>query len=426
MTPARRSGDAGPLPPTPRAARRWRTIRTAPRRDGAESVAADRITVVLLAVLRGGTLAQGVGETRGSAGLLHPTAAAVMLGALTAQSAAVFGIAGARMRRRVTPALDWRTAAVETVAGVVGLLVMAYATPDTPPPYLRTTSTFWIEPYTVISAVLIAAAVRRTRVGAAATICLAATYLLSVLVWEPPPKPLSTGARAIAVANTLTYLPFFAVGAIGFAVLRSIINQNNTLRLELGRLARERGRVKAATDAYDIGHNIPKGVLKHVSDGRLKSERLRSWAQQSRDDLVKALSGTEREAVSLRDELFAVATAFASAIELRVDLGDLGELPAGAPALLIVEAARELLNNASYHAYGYAATLTAGCSEGRVTVSVHNDGPGVDPIALASAWARKQNSMHTLQAAGGGYQIASSPGLLTGTTVTLNWPAAVA
>jgi hypothetical protein len=52
---------------------------------------------------------------------------------------------------------------------------------------------------------------------------------------------------------------------------------------------------------------------------------------------------------------------------------------------------------------------------------VHNDGPGVDPRRLASAWALKQNIIHQFEAAGGSYHISSA--LATdGTTVALCYP----
>jgi len=52
---------------------------------------------------------------------------------------------------------------------------------------------------------------------------------------------------------------------------------------------------------------------------------------------------------------------------------------------------------------------------------VHNDGPGVDPQRLASAWARKKNSLHQFETAGGAYRIDSSPAW-AGTTVVLRYP----
>ncbi len=151
---------------------------------------------------------------------------------------------------------------------------------------------------------------------------------------------------------------------------------------------------------------------------------MRPWATKYRDDLLTAISGEARQPVDLKQELGALAAAFGSAITLHVDLEGLNDTPTGTPALLIVEAARELLNNASYHAYGYPGDADRPKAQNElVQVTVRNDGPGIDADTLASTWARKQNTVHQLQAAGGCYQIASSPDSLAGTTITPAWPA---
>ncbi len=392
-------------------------------RDAAEGVVADRIVVVLLAVLRAGTLALGAAQTTGSDRLLHPQLAGAALLALAAESTLVFGVAVVRMRRGVTPAMDGRAALLETAAGVAGLLVVAHATPRS----LRVTPTFWIETYTVISAVTIAACTRRALVGASGALCLTVAYLASVFVVAPGQMQLSAAERATAWTNAISYLPCFAIGAIGFALLRSVVEQTDALRRLLGRLSAERARVSAAKQAYDIGHDIPKALLREVRRGKMTAGELRPWAQKYRDDLATALEGDDRPPVSLRDELDALGRAFAAATALQVDLRALGETPPGAPTLLIAEAVRELLNNASFHAYGFPVALSAGSSAERVQVAVHNDGPGVDPARLQSTWARKQNTLHQFQAAGGSAEVRSSQGdPAAGTTVTLTWPAPVA
>jgi hypothetical protein len=376
------------------------------------------VIVVLLAVLRAGTLALGLAETSGASGLLHPSAAMAALGVLAVQSVLVFGSAGIRLVRRATPVLGGRVALVETAAGVAGLFVVAYATPLA----LRATSTFWIEPYTVISAVILAATTRRAIAGAAGALCLTAAYLFCVFVWAHGGMKLSSEAGATAWTNALSYLPFFAIGAIGFALLRSVVEQTDALRLLLGRLSAERARVSAAADAYRIGHDIPKALLREVRRGTLETAKLRPWAKKYRDDLLTAIGHDERPPASLRDELDALARAFAAATTLRVDLDALREVPAGAPTLLLSEAVRELLNNASYHAFGFPATLTGRSTAESVRIAVHNEGPGVDPVRLESTWARKQNTLHQFQAAGGSYEIDSSAASSAGTTVTVTWP----
>jgi hypothetical protein len=386
--------------------------------DAGEGVIAERVIVVLLAVLRAGTLALGAAEIAGSSSLRYPTLASAALAALTGQSMLLFGFAAARLHQGRSPAFGELAAPVETAAAVAGLLVVAYATPLS----LRTTSTFWIEPYTVISVLVLAASVRRASVGAAGAACLTVAYLLCVFVVAPNGGRLSIAEHATAWTNAISYLPFFAIGAIGFAVLRSVVRQTDALRRLLGRLSEERARVATAKHAYDIGHDIPKALLREVRRGRMSAEQLRPWAQQFRKDLALALGGEERRPVDLHEELAALAGALAAATPLHAELHGLGEMPAGAPTLLIAEAARELLSNASHHAYGFPATLTARSSVELVQVVVHNEGPKVDPARLASTWARKQNTLHQLQAAGGSYEIHSG----VGTTVTVSWPASAA
>jgi hypothetical protein len=387
--------------------------------DGGDHLVAELTAVVLLGVLRTGTLALGAEETANRSAFAHPAVVIAVLFALGAVSTLVFARAGWRLRQRTQPVFDDRVVLVEAVAGAVALFVVAYATH----PGGRPTSAFWVEPYTVISAVVIAAAASRASIGAAAVAGLTAAYLIAVLGLSHGDKPLPAAHQADAWANALSYLPFYAIAAVGFAVLRSVVGQTEALRRALGRLSAERARIAAATSAYRIGHDIPKALLREIRRDALPAERLRPWAAKYRDDLLAAISGDARRPVDLKAELTALAAAFGSAIALEVELEDLDRTPSGTPALLIVEAARELLNNASYHAFGYPATLAAQSSGKQFQVTVRNGGPGVDPDTLASTWARKHNTVHQLDAAGGEYEINSSPGLRDGTTVTLRWPA---
>lgn len=389
---------------------------------GTEGVVADRVIVVLLAVLRAGTLVLGGLETGGSSGARHQGVAVAALVALAGQSTFMFGLAAARLRRGVTPALGEVAALVETAAAATGLLAVAYATPLA----LRTTSSFWIEPYTVISVVVLAAATRRRIVGAAGAAFLTATYLVCVFVVAPEGMRLSSAASATAWTNAISYLPFFAIGTIGFALVRSVVEKTDTLRQLLGQLSEEHARVTASSDAYEIAHNIPKAVLREVRHGIRGTAELRPWVEKSRKDLLTRFTGDEREPVTLRDELTALAAAVAAAIPLRVELEELDAVPVSAPKLLIAEAVRELLNNASHHAFGYPATLTGRSTEDFVQIAVHNDGPGLDPVGLAFTWALKQNTLHQFEVAGGSYEIDSSVGSSAGTTVTVAWPARAA
>ncbi len=390
--------------------------------DGAaeKGVLADLIILALLIFLRTGTLLMGALQVTGSSRLTHPVVATAALITLAGESVLVFGLAGVRITRRLSPALDGWVAVVELIAGVGGLLVVAYATP----PALRVTPTFWIETYTVISVVVIVAATQSVILGAAGAICLTLTYLLSVFVVARGGASLNSAERATAWTNALSYLPFFAIGAIGFTLLRSVVEQADDLRRLVGRLSAERARIAAAKDAHDIGHDIPKALLREVQRGWLTMDKLRPWVEESRERLSGDLQHHRYPPVSLGDALTKTYSPYLAAMTLRVNLEALGETPTGVPTLMIAGAVRELLSNASFHAFGYPVMLTAKSSAERVQVTVHNDGPGVDAVMLESTWALKQNALHQLEAAGGRYEVHSSAGASTGTTVTLSWPAA--
>jgi hypothetical protein len=183
-----------------------------------------------------------------------------------------------------------------------------------------------------------------------------------------------------------------------------------------------RGLLAAAADRiWQIGHDVPKALLREVRRGTLSPDQVRAWAPRFRADLLALLAADLRAPVRLHDELTHLASTYAAAMRLDTDITAMNRQPPGMPTLLMAEAVRELLNNASYHRYGYPARLTGCSSATQAEISVHNDGPGVDPRRMASAWALKQNIIHRFEAAGGSYHICSAPGT-DGTTVVLCYP----
>jgi hypothetical protein len=372
------------------------------------------LTVLGAGILRGGTLLLGA---------VHGGRTSWLVAALTVQSAWTFGRGVWRARQGRFPALDRRAATVEAIAGVIALAV---ATVQSAPGSLST-SGFWVEPYTVITAVVLGAAGGSLAVGAAATSTIAAVYLACVLVTGRPGRGagLRTTDAAAVWNNAVSYLPFFLIARIGFTLVRSVLGQSERLRQALARLASEQARLTVSAGAYRIGHDIPKALLREVRRGVMTAEDLGPWVAKYRDDLGQALGDVAPGEVHLEEELRALANAFAPVTRLGVDLAGLTQ-PAsrGQPTLLIVEAVRELLNNASFHAYGFPVTLEAGTENDAVWVTVCNEGPGVDPLQLRSTWARKGNTVSQLEAAGGAYLIESRPDVAAGLGVTLVWPAA--
>jgi hypothetical protein len=390
-----------------------------PPADASDYLIADRITLGMLAVLRAATLLLGGFELAGDARWRAPIAAGWLLAGLTGLSALTFARAGRRVARRAAlRPFDTASMVTETVTGVAALLILAAATP----PSARAGTGFWAEPYTVISAVIIAAAARRAWPGALAVTCLTGAYLLSVLSAIPGPPAAGQASVTAAWTNATSYLAFYALAIMGFRLLRNITGQAEVLRQTIARLAAERTRIAAADKIWHIGHDIPKALLREVRRATMPPEQLRKWAPSFRADLLALLTADPRAPVHLREELDRIAATYAAGMRLEVDLAAMGGQPPGVPALLMAEAARELLNNASYHRCGYPARLSGSSSADRVEISVHNDGPGVDPRQLASAWTLKQNTIHQFETAGGSYHICSTPTLAVGTTVVLRYP----
>jgi hypothetical protein len=380
--------------------------------------AAERVILAVLALLRAVTLVLGGLELPRAVRPHDLPAASLLLAALVCVSAVTFGRAARRLgASRPEPPLDAITAWTETLTGVAALLLLAHLTAASS----RAGSGFWAEPYTVVSAVIIGAAARRFWAGALGAACLAAGYLLAVITAIAGPVPHAQAYTAPAWTNASSYLAFYAVAAMGFRLLRNIAGQAEALRLMIARLSAERTHYADAERIWRIGHDNPKALLREVRRPVLPAGKLRELAPVFREELISELAADPGAPGILAEELTRIAATFARLMPLEVDLTAMSGQPPGIPALLMAEATRELLNNASYHRYGYQAWLTASSSAEHAQIQVHNDGPGVDPQRLASAWARKKNSLHQFETAGGAYRIDSSPAW-AGTTVVLRYP----
>jgi hypothetical protein len=380
--------------------------------------AAERVIVAVLGLLRAVTLVLGGLELPRAVRPHDLLAASVLLAALVCVSAVTFGRAVRRLATaRPGPPMDAITAWTETITGIAALLLLAHLTVAGG----RAGSGFWAEPYTVVSAVIIGAAARRVWAGALGAAGLAAGYLLAVITTIGGPVPHAEAYTAPAWTNASSYLAFYAVAAMGVRLLRNIAGQAEALRVMIARLSAERTNYADAERIWRIGHDSPKALLREVRRPVLPASKLRELAPVFREELISELAADPEAPGVLAEELTRIATTFARLMPLDVDLTAMTGQPPGIPALLMAEAARELLNNASYHRYGYQAWLTASSSAEYAEIQVHNDGPGVDPQRLASAWARKKNTLHQFETAGGAYRIGSSPAW-AGTTVVLRYP----
>jgi hypothetical protein len=386
--------------------------------QGDETLPAERVLAGVFALLRAGTLVLAATQVLAPAqAATKGTWAAAALGVVAVTSATVLGRAAWRSRPgRARRPLDGWGALAETLAGLAGLLMLARAMP----PAQRLESSFWMLPYTVVTAVTLAAACRRRPVlGLIGSLVLASGYGVAVSPALNLRSTRGAGAAATSIDNAISYPGFFVLALVGCRLYLYVAGEVERLRLLACHLPAERARVKAATRAYRIGHDIPKAYLRELRRAERPAAELRGWATRFRSDLLANLSADPRGPVDLEDELTAVVKTFAEAMPLTLDTRGLGrELP-GLPALVVAEAVRECLNNASYHAYGSAVTVTASTHDGVVTISVHDSGPGCNPARVMAAWARKQNAVHQVEAAGGAYAVDSGP---RGTVVSLSYP----
>jgi hypothetical protein len=386
--------------------------------QGDETLPAERVLAGVFALLRAGTLVLAATQlvAPAQAGTSR-TRAAAALGVVAVTSAAVLARAAWRSRpSRARRPLDGWGALAETLAGVGGLLLLSSAMPVAQ----RVESSFWMLPYTVVTAVTLAAACRRRPVlGLIGSLVLASGYVVAVAPALSPRSAHGAGAAAASIDNAISYPGFFVLALVGSRLYLYVAGEVERLRLLACHLPAERARVRAATRAYRIGHDIPKAYLRELRRAERPAAELRGWARQFRRDLLASLNADPRRPVDLADELTTVAKTFAGAVALTLDTRRLGPRLPGLPALVMAEAVRECLNNASYHAYGSAVRVTASAEGGIVTVSVRDGGPGCDPARVMAAWARKQNAVHQVEAAGGAYEVQSGP---RGTLVSLRYP----
>jgi hypothetical protein len=225
------------------------------------------------------------------------------------------------------------------------------------------------------------------------------------------------------VNNALSYPGFYTLGLIIFHLYRFVTGEVGLLRRLAADSSAERARLHAARGAYRLGHDYPKAYLRELRRAERPAADLRVWATRFRDDLLAALSADPRTKVDLIEELENVVATFAGAMPVALDTRELADELHGVPVLVVAEAVRECLNNASFHSYGSAVAATASSAGGALVVTVHDDGPGCNPEQVMAAWALKQNAVYLVEAAGGGYTVESgAPGSPGGTTVRLTYP----
>jgi hypothetical protein len=378
-----------------------------------------RVIVLVTAALRVASLVLG---------LLHVVAmtggpqrvAAILWTALAGESILVFGRAGRSLNRRpdCNP-FDRVTVFVETGAALVGLAVLATVVARG----ARIGAGFWMEPYSVVTVLILAAADGSLLPGLIGALILASGYLAAT-AWRISMSAVGRGTLATIVTNALSYPAFWVVGVLGFRLHQDVSDQVLALRMRVTAAAAERARLVASIRGHRIAHDIPKAFLRELRRARLSPETLRLWAVSFRQDLLQALGRDPRQSIALRAELEAVTRTFRNTMQLTMRLDGLpkGHLPV--PALVLAEAVRECVNNASYHRSGSPVWVSAGLVNGVLEIEVGNGGPGCDPRRAEAIWASKCNSIHQVMVAGGSYAVESTP-TSDGTLVRLCFPMTV-
>ncbi|MFF0012430.1 sensor histidine kinase [Streptomyces sp. NPDC005374] len=165
-----------------------------------------------------------------------------------------------------------------------------------------------------------------------------------------------------------------------------------------------------AVDA-ELGHDVPQ-ARRHLA---LMDETARLNLAEARA-LVAGGTPADLDGATLPDALFRLAARNSAKLEVT---GPVRPLPAG-PEVVALRSCQEALTNCRKHA-GSSAAVTIGLhyADGRLTVSVRDDGHGFDPGAAHDGYGLAGLRARATEV-GGTVRVRSAPG--GGTTVTVELP----
>jgi two-component system NarL family sensor kinase len=166
-------------------------------------------------------------------------------------------------------------------------------------------------------------------------------------------------------------------------------------------LGREEDRRRIRRDLHDgLGPVLGGVALRLDAAGNAidaDPARSRLLVQQSRQDITAALADVRRLVHGLRppalDDFGLVAAlehqvdAASSALDVQLDAGDLGSLPA-AVEVAAFRIVSEALNNVVRHAAAASGRVTLGIADGELRIEVADDGRGIDPDVVAGVGLR--------------------------------------
>lgn len=344
-----------------------------------------------------------------------PLAAA--LGVAAVDSLVTVVAIGWRWQRSRGPSVPRWLGPATAVGTSLGLTLQALSLPVTSLAY----STFWMQQYAVFSCVIIAACARQRMVVVWVGV-ITVSYGLSVLVAvRSAAAVMSAGETAAVWANALAFPGFAAVAAVMMRFLRETARLAARLRSEAAASRAEKDRIRLRSAAHRQAHDIGKAFLRELVAGRIERAALGGLASYSRDLLaaldLSTLDSDHRR--DLRQAIAEVALPFKKVNPLvRAELSGLVRPTSGVP-MVFVEAIREALNNARYHAPGSSVLLTARTTDVCLEASVRDEGPGCNPEQVSARWQAKRSTFWELGEAGGSWEIHSDG---PGTTVVLRYP----
>jgi signal transduction histidine kinase len=372
------------------------------------AIHAERMLVVVLLLVRGGRLLQGVITIGfGFAAWHRPWAAGLALLATTAWSALL-----ARNAWRlgcVTP----RLAAADVAVALFALALTAISTP----PHLIATSFYWVLLYAQSSALVAAVAgARRQWTTAVAPLVLMVVYGLIVDLEAGRHALLEVSGNAIGIAL------FYAVGAVAGTVARQqgrgLDRTEAAIQVLEEQLAVRRTRFREFRRLHDDAVQV---LERAAAVDQPQSPELRHHARRAAADLRQAMAGRRTETVSLAAALTELADLFRQR-GLAVEVEQLGALRPldGACSELLRGAVAEALTNARKHAGTHRAAVRVQTTEAGVAASVEDWGHGFDPATVGAGFGMENSIRGRLEEAGGSVTVESGPG--AGTLVTMWLP----
>jgi signal transduction histidine kinase len=303
--------------------------------------------------------------------------------------------AGLQQRRLVALDVGW---------AVVGLVLLALATTSMD----RTAWVNWMAPFTYSTAAVAAVGVR-VGPGVLSTAGLALTYLLSAR------GSLSDGrsAAATAIANTISYLGFYAVAHVFTVRARRMAAELEDAR----RQAVEDGRRLATAQERNRQHRLLHDSVLQTMEALagewvIGDEELRTRARREARQLRQAIAGSEPlTGGGLPAALENLARDYAGrGLTVELVTAEYGSCPTTERADALVAVAREALTNVAKHAGVHRAVVRLATVGHRVELSVRDHGRGFDTTKVPRGFGSDQSIRARAEEAGGATEIWSAPG----------------